>query len=54
LTHLPPASQGAVKLGVLHQRYFGKLARIEESRTPAEDSMIAERKAEDMDTYIPK
>jgi hypothetical protein len=54
LTHLPTASQRAVKLGILHERKFGKVARAQERMTPAEDPMIAERKAEDLDTHIPE
>jgi hypothetical protein len=54
LTHPSTASQGAVKLGILHERKFGKLARAQKRMTPAEDPMIAERKAEDLDAHIPE
>jgi hypothetical protein len=54
LTHASTPPQGAVKLGILHERNLGKLARSQERTTPAEDPVIAERKAEDLDAHIPK
>jgi len=54
LTHPPTASHGAVKLGILHERKVGKRARAQERTTPAEDPVIAEREAEDVNTHIPQ
>jgi len=54
LTHPSIASQGSIKLGIFHERNFGKLPSAKERMPPAEDPVIAERKAEDMNAHIPK
>jgi len=53
LTHPSVAQQGSVKLGIFHERKVGKTACLQEHITPAEDSMITQRKAEDLDAQIP-
>jgi hypothetical protein len=54
LAHSPTASQRPIKLGILHKGNFGKLPSAKERMPPAEDPVIAERKAEDMDAHIPE
>jgi hypothetical protein len=54
LPHPAAASQRSVELSILHQRNFGKSARAPERTVPAKDPVIAQGKAENVDTQIPE